>query len=108
MTPIYYFKSKPQKRSRKLRLLSFFFLSFGLGLFSWLAWPFLEWRVVFVPRFTETEILRPIPSWGKEITSEEKNDSLIYARNWFPQASPPPVVDFWDGADISRDDRAAA
>lgn len=75
----------------RLRLLSLFLFSFGVGLLSWMAWPFLEWRVIYVPRFTQVEILKPIPSGGQSEVAGEETESLLVARNWFPQA-PPQVV----------------
>lgn len=96
MTPYYYLKTqareglltfvKPVVSYRILRLMALFFFSFGLGLLSWLVWPFLEWRVIYVPRFGGSEIIRPLPQAQAETTGGGNN--LIYARNWFPQAPP--------------------
>lgn len=104
----YYLKNEPEEVLQKggsgifrkinlpsqgLRFLSIFFFSFGLGLLSWLAWPFLQWQVIYVPRFTDKEIIRPAPSWQTEAEAQGevaggKTEDLIYARDWFPQAPP--------------------
>lgn len=68
-----------------LRLVSIFFFSFGFGLLSWLVWPFLEWRLIYTPRFNETEIIKPIPALGKSVAASEQ---LTSASSWFPQAPP--------------------
>lgn len=107
MSPYYYFKNVKEIKiisddlargsflgrifpRLNLRLISIFFFSFGFGLLSWLAWPFLEWRTIYAPRFTDTEIKSPIPSFrgGIQTTAEAKGESgnLVYVRNWFPQA----------------------
>ena len=75
---------------KRLRLIPLFFLSFGLGLLSWLAWPFLEWRAIYAPRFTDTEIIRPAPllkgvaEKKGEVAGEGIENPII--QKWFPQA----------------------
>ncbi|MDP3998393.1 MAG: sortase [bacterium] len=77
---------------RALRLTSLFFFSFGIGLLSWLVWPFLEWRLIYAPRFTDVEIMRPLPSRTERgAVAGVATEDLAYARNWFPQASPQTV-----------------
>lgn len=78
-----------------LRLFSIFFFSFGLGLLSWLAWPFLEWRVIYAPQFTDTEIKRPMPALKQTAQASEikgESTNFLYVRNWLPpevsQATP--------------------
>lgn len=76
----------------RLRFISLFFFSFGLGLLSWLIWPFLEWRVIYVPQLNDTEIKRPLPALKGVVKANEgtrgEAENLVYVRNWFPQAPP--------------------
>src|SRR3989338_3007288 len=72
----------------RLKIISIFLLSFGIGLLSWLAWPFLEWRIIYAPQFTETEIKRPIPAFNSEVqASKVKGEATNFldVRNWLPQ-----------------------
>lgn len=69
-----------------LKLISCFFFSFGLGLLSWLVWPFLEWRAIYVPRFTDTEIIKPIPLPERGEIAGATAENLAYISDWLPQS----------------------
>lgn len=87
--------AQPLNFRNAFRLVSIFFLSFGIGLLSWLAWPFLEWRVIYVPRFSATEIIRPIPLVVKqEAQAKNKLASVdtVPIKDWFPQAPPQSIA----------------
>ena len=82
MVPYYYLK-KEKNSIQILQILASFFFFFGLGLLSWLAWPFLEWRVIYVPRFDNLEIIKPLPATAVE-SQVGKSKDLRYVSNWFP------------------------
>ncbi|MBI4100566.1 sortase [Candidatus Microgenomates bacterium] len=80
----YLYIKKRKTHSPIFQIIALTCLFFGLGLLSWLAWPFLEWRLIYAPRFDNFEIIRPLPvSKAPDSKPLVSSKNLRYANNWF-------------------------